>query len=304
MVQNPFAKKVILSSQVDKDKGVALEYTSRTSSVTINRSPVLKKLSVTIQNLTIKVLKKFNHSSNTASSTASQSQDMSGKNISKDCSTSPGRNEKKDRFNKGRTGEGGTNKGGTKQEHPEPGLGGGAHGENGNGNGQEIPSGKRPREPPRISMHDDIMGEDTEDEEMPGAKRAMTSIREKLTHVYTKRTKETHKKRDEGRVKPLVEFRIDTSNAGEKVKTRMVPLLAHTKLANAPTLSLKDLVPKADRREIEEYGRDESFRTDLTNDHVEHLSFWEFPLQVLRACSNITFPWRNFPLNHYKFNYV
>ena len=97
---------------------------------------------------------------------------------------------------------------------------------------------------------------------MPGAKRPMTSIREKLTHVYTKRTKETREKRDEGRVKPSVAWRVDTSNAGEKVRTAAVPLLAPTKLADAPTLSLKDLVPEADRRELEEQGQDESFRSD------------------------------------------
>ena len=68
-------------------------------------------------------------------------------------------------------------------------------------------------------------------------------------------------KRDGGR-EPSVEFRIDTSNAGEKVKTTTVPLLAPTKLADAPTLSLKDLVPEADRRELEEQGQDESLCTD------------------------------------------
>ena len=63
-------------------------------------------------------------------------------------------------------------------------------------------------------------------------------------------------------MKPSVEFRIDTSNAGEQVKTTTVPLLAPTKLADAPTLSLKDLATEADRREIEEQGQDESFCTD------------------------------------------
>ena len=46
------------------------------------------------------------------------------------------------------------------------------------------------------------------------------------------------------------------------MKNTTVPLLAPTKLADALTLSLKDLVPEADRSGLEEQGQDESFRTD------------------------------------------
>ena len=221
----------------------------------INGGHTIKRLSVTIKKLSEKVIRKFTSSSTSFAPTTT----MSAKNISKDRSSSRSRNEKQDRFNKGRTGDAsdGTNQ---DQQGQQPGASG--QGQSGNGNGQENQSGKRPRDPPKIGNHDDTMGEDFEDEEMPGAKRPMTSIREKLTHVYTKRKKETREKRDEGRAKPSVAFRVDTSNAGEKVKDTTVPLLAPTKLADAPTLSLKDLVPEADRRQIEEQGQDESFRTD------------------------------------------
>ena len=54
-------------------------------------------------------------------------------------------------------------------------------------------TGKRQRDPPRTGAHDNMTAEDS-DEELPGAKRNMTSLREKLTHVYQKKTKETHQK--------------------------------------------------------------------------------------------------------------
>ena len=222
----------------------------------INRASTFKRLSVTIKKLSERVIGEF---TSLPTPTTTPAAAMSAKNISKDRSSSRGRNEKPDQFNKGR--DNGIKEGANKEQlGAEPGVTG--QGQKGNGNGQENPSGKRPRDPPKTGMHDDTMGEDFEDEAMPGAKRAMTSIREKLTHVYNKRTKKTREKRDKGRVKPSVEFRIDTSNAGEKVKTTTVPLLAPTKLADAQTLSLKDLVPEADRRELEEQGQDESFRTD------------------------------------------
>ena len=250
-VLNPFATKA------PKDGGLGEGGSTGGVENSINRTHILKKLSVTIQKLSNKVLRKFNcepttHTTNTCQ--LQQEDTMSAKNISKDRSGSRGKQDKQERFNKGRTGE--------TQDDEDMGQAGdgqdnGAKGQGGAGAGQEIPSGKRPRDPPKTGTHDDTMG-DSEDEEMPGAKRTLTSIREKLTHVYTKRTKE----RDEGRVKPSVAFRVDTSNAGEKIKTASVPLLAPTKLADAPTLSLKDLVPEADRKEIEDQGQDESFRSD------------------------------------------
>lgn len=54
---------------------------------------------------------------------------------------------------------------------------------------------KRQRDPPRTGAHNKTTAEDS-DEELPGAKRNMTSLREKLMHVYQKKTKETREKRD------------------------------------------------------------------------------------------------------------
>ena len=90
----------------------------------------------------------------------------------------------------------------------------------------------------------------------------MTSLREKLTHVYQRKTKETREKRDETRVTPSVKFTIDTSHAGEKVKSTTVSLLEPVKPADAPTLSLKDLVPEQDKYGFESQGQDESFKSD------------------------------------------
>lgn len=61
---------------------------------------------------------------------------------------------------------------------------------------------------------------------------------------------------------PSVEFRIDVTHAGEKVKTPSVPLLAPTTIAEAPTLSLKDLVPEHDQHDLDGHGQPESFKTD------------------------------------------
>ena len=256
-VLNPFARKVataaIPATEVHEPSAAEQGVDP------IKRTTPLKKVSVVIKKLSNEVLKQFN--SFTTPTTDSDA-DMSAKNITKDRSTSRGRsNDKQDRFNKGRTEGDETGQEGNGQEQPNAGTGQG-DGATGGANWKGNTSGKRPRDPPKTGMHDDTMEEDMEDEELPGAKRTMTSIREKLTHVYTKRTKETREKRDEGRTKPSDAFRVDKSNAGEKVKDTTVPLLAPTKLADAPTLSLKDLVPEADRRELEEQGQDESFKTD------------------------------------------
>ena len=177
---------------------------------------------------------------------------MSAKNISKDRSTSRGRGGKQDRFDKGREGQ-------SDQEEMDQDQTpkGGQEGANNTGKG----NGKRQRDPPKTGTHDNTTTEDSEDE-LPGAKRNMTSLREKLTHVYQQKTKETREKRDEDRTTPSVAFRVDKTHAGEKVKSTTVPLLEPVKLADAPTLSLKDLVPEQDKYGLESQGQDESFRSD------------------------------------------
>ena len=177
---------------------------------------------------------------------------MSAKNISKDRSSSKGRNGKQDHFNKGREGQ-------SDQEEMDQDQTpkGGQEGASSNTGG----NGKRQRDPPKTGAHDNTTTEDSDDN-LPGTKRNMTSLGEKLTHVYQKKTKETSEKRDENRTTPSVEFRINTSHAGEKVKSTTVPLLEPVKLADAPTLSLKDLVPEQDKYGIESQGQDESFQSD------------------------------------------
>lgn len=59
-----------------------------------------------------------------------------------------------------------------------------------------------------------------------------------------------------------MQFDIDVSHAGEVVRDTTVPLLAPTKLADAPTLKLKDLVPEHDRDDLEQHGQDESFKAE------------------------------------------
>ena len=59
-----------------------------------------------------------------------------------------------------------------------------------------------------------------------------------------------------------MEFRVDASHAGEKVKKSTVPLLTPTKLSDAPTLSLKDLVPEQDDHDLDGHGQPESFKTE------------------------------------------
>ena len=172
---------------------------------------------------------------------------MSAKNISKDRSTSRGRAGNQNKFDKGRG----------QPEQEEMDHDHESQEEQGNAPGK----GKRQRDPPKTGSHDNTTAESSDDE-VPGAKRNMTSLREKLTHVYQKKTKETREKRDETRTTPSVAFRVDKTHAGEKVKSTSVPLLEPVKLADAPTLSLKDLVPEQDKYGIESQGQDESFKSD------------------------------------------
>ena len=48
----------------------------------------------------------------------------------------------------------------------------------------------------------------------------------------------------------------------KKIKTAKVPLLAPTKLSDAPVLKLKDLVPDQDKADLENQNQDETFKTD------------------------------------------
>ena len=177
---------------------------------------------------------------------------MSAKNISKDRSGRPD-NAKQDRFTKGR---------GNAQEEEEKMDQDEATGQGGNGQEERSKgNSKRSREPPRTGKHDNTTTEDSDDE-LPNAKRSIPSLREKLTQVYQRKTKETRTKLDGERATPSVEFTIDATHAGEKVKTPSVPLLAPTTIAEAPTLSLKDLVPEQDQQDLDGHGQPESFKTD------------------------------------------
>ena len=212
-------------------------------------------------------LKKYNTAQHITPITSEHTNDddnptMSAKNISKDRSSSRGRSDKPktDRFGKGRE------QPNAEEERMDDDQNTGHTGGTGQGEGQGQGdqgkgSNKRSREPPRTGNHDNTTTEDS-DEEMPNAKRATPSLREKLTQVYQRKTKETRTKHDEDRTKPSVAFRVDATHAGEKVKKSTVPLLTPTKLADAPTLSLKDLVPEQDDLDLDGQGQPESFKTD------------------------------------------
>ena len=221
-------------------------------SVSLNRSDVKKYLAPPNASSNL-------HHNLTLNSSGPSSSSMSAKNISKDRSSSRGRQEgsKQDRFTKGR-----------EQAQPndeemdqDQATGQGANSGQGKGTGEQPKgSNKRSLEPPRTGNHDNTTTEDS-DEEIPNAKRTAPSLREKLTQVYQKKTKETRSKLDGERSTPSVEFRIDASHAGEKVKSAAVPLLTPTSLADAPTLSLKDLVPEQDEHNLDGKGQPESFKT-------------------------------------------
>ena len=137
----------------------------------------------------------------TAHEEAGQAANMSAKNITKDRSASRGCSDKKDRFTKGR-----------EDQQPEPeNMEQDQTNDDGQEGAQSNPkgNGKRQRDPPRTGSHDNTTAEDS-DEEIPGAKQNMTSLREKLTHVYQKKTKETREKRDDSKTTPSVQFRVDT----------------------------------------------------------------------------------------------
>ena len=129
------------------------------------------------------------------------------------------------------------------------------------GSSNDSKQGKRQRDPPRTGNHDNTTHEDSDDG-LPGAKRSMNRIRERITHAYEKKTKETRDKRDETRTTPSVQFDVDTTNAGEVVRDTTVPLLAPTTLAEAPTLTLKDLVPEHDKDDLVQYDQDETFKAE------------------------------------------
>lgn len=76
------------------------------------------------------------------------------------------------------------------------------------------------------------------------------------------KNKETRSKLEGDRATPSVELRIHATHAGEKVKSAAVPLLTPTTLAEAPTLSLKDIVPEQDQQDLDVQGQAETFKTD------------------------------------------
>ena len=175
---------------------------------------------------------------------------MNAKNISKDRNGSRNREDKKEKFNRGAEQMTSDEEKMDEDNEHEPGN---SH--------QSRTHGKRQRDPPKTGDHDNTMGDDSDDE-LPGAKRSMGNIRERLTHVYEKKTKATREMRDETKTIPSVQFDVDVSNAGEKVKHATKPLLEPTKLENAPTITLKDLVPEQDKEEIEGDDAEKSFKVE------------------------------------------
>ena len=81
-----------------------------------------------------------------------------------------------------------------------------------------------------------------EDDDQPSAKVSKTKagLRETLTKAYAKKVDETKKAR--GQTSTSVDFNVTEIN--ETVEAPTVPLLAPVKLADAPTLSLKSLIPE------------------------------------------------------------
>ena len=179
---------------------------------------------------------------------------MNAKNISKDRSASRGREGKKEKFGKQREESMDREE---KMEQDED-IGGEKNGPEGKGTKG---NGKRPRDPPKTGQHDNTI-EDSDDDKIPGAKRNMQNIRERLTSMYEKKTKATRELRADTKTTPSVAFRVDKSSAGENIKTAKVPLLAPTKLSEAPVLQLKDLVPDQDKADLENQNQDETFKTD------------------------------------------
>ena len=197
-----------------------------------------------------------------------QQPEMNAKNISKDRSTSrESRDRQKERFAKSRPEEDESmeqddpppkpNAGAGNFEGPKPGNtstpGGGASASGGhkgyNTGGYE----KRKRDPPpRTGQHDNTTTEDSGDD-IPKPKRQSSSIREKITNAYQKKTQQTRAKReaDGTSIKPSVQFDIDLTGAGRKIENSKDPLLEPTKLADAPVLKLQDLVPEEDRGSLD-----------------------------------------------------
>ena len=185
---------------------------------------------------------------------------MSAKNISKDRSASRDRKKDQDRFGKQRdTGEEDMDA----EETPRAGTSSsGAH----PGYKSKDGNDKRKRDPPRTGNHDNTTAEDSE-EELPQSKRQTTSIREKLTHAYEKKTQATKAMReaDGTAFKPSVQFDIDLTGAGTKIQNAE-PLLEPAKLADAPVVKLQDLIPDSDRGDPDIENCDESI-------HAERLEF-------------------------------
>ena len=90
--------------------------------------------------------------------------------------------------------------------------------------------------------------EDENDQPSAKVSRPSNSLRESLTKASAKKVDETKKAR--GQTCSNVDFNITEIN--ETVEAPSVPLLAPVKLADAPTLSLKSLLPEGFKVEVQD----------------------------------------------------
>ena len=102
----------------------------------------------------------------------------------------------------------------------------------------------------------DMTSSSEEEDDQPSAKVSKPSVglRETLTKAYAKKVDET--KRARGHTTSNVDFNVTEIN--ETVEAPTVPLLAPVKLADAPILSLKSLMPEGFQGEVKD---DETIKT-------------------------------------------
>ena len=106
----------------------------------------------------------------------------------------------------------------------------------------------------------DMTSSSEDEDDQPSAKISKPSVglRETLTKAYAKKVDETKKAR--GHTTTNVNFNVTEIN--ETVEVPTVPLLAKVKLANAPTLSLKSLMPEGFQGKVKD---DETIKTSRLN---------------------------------------
>ena len=102
-----------------------------------------------------------------------------------------------------------------------------------------------------------------EDDDQPSAKVSKTKagLRETLTKAYAKKVDETKKAR--GQSATNVDFNVTEIHG--TVEAPSVPLKAPVKLADAPTLSLKNLMPEGFRDEVADDETIKTSRLDFFN---------------------------------------